>query len=182
MARSAYGGDTALAYVEAYGMPGPRVVPSARWSDGTARCQRPRTPCAPPADEASKGLILRFAPDSLRWGNSHLVARRRPERGRLRRSSRSPRLGLVTNFDDMLSLLRYFPPSAGARLPPQGAPPEERTECVEQLLAETDPNPATPTNEALDQYFRRVALANRRFPMKGARVAHRSGRGVHPAG
>jgi hypothetical protein len=42
---------------------------------------------------------------------------------------------------------------------------------------ETDPNPSTPENEALEQYFTRVAIANERFREEGAGQGWRSDRG-----
>jgi hypothetical protein len=42
---------------------------------------------------------------------------------------------------------------------------------------ESDPNPVTTDNEALDQYFTRVAIANERFREEGVNSGWRSDRG-----
>ena len=66
------------------------------------------------------------------------------------------------------------------------APESERARMWREFYAETDPNNITPENEALNQYFSRIAQANQRFTDEGiARVAHRPRRGVRqprPAG
>lgn len=82
---------------------------------------------------------------------------------------------VVTNYDNLLSLLRYFPqPGWVARL--TEASPEERSGLWREFWAATDPVPETPENEALDQYFTRLAIANERFRDEGPN-AWRSERG-----
>lgn len=82
---------------------------------------------------------------------------------------------VVTNYDNLLSLLRYFPhPSWVARL--TEVTPEERSQLWREFWVATDPIPETPENEALDQYFTRVAIANERFRDEGPN-AWRSERG-----
>ncbi len=82
---------------------------------------------------------------------------------------------VVTNYDNLLSLLRFFPyPQWVARL--RDASPEERSALWREFWVATDPTPETPENEALDLYFTRVAIANERFREEGAN-AWRSDRG-----
>jgi GWxTD domain-containing protein len=73
---------------------------------------------------------------------------------------------VVTNFDDMLNLLRYFPPSP-ALDSLRKASAAERGRLWKAFWKASDPNPATGNNEALDQYVRRVAQANLRFRDEG---------------
>jgi GWxTD domain-containing protein len=47
------------------------------------------------------------------------------------------------------------------------APASERPRLWREFYAETDPNKATPENEALNQYFGRVSAANSRFTDEG---------------
>ena len=47
------------------------------------------------------------------------------------------------------------------------APESERARLWREFYAETDPNPVTPENEALNQYFSRVNSANQRFTDEG---------------
>jgi GWxTD domain-containing protein len=72
----------------------------------------------------------------------------------------------VANLEEIVSLLRYFasPDSLRALL---NAPLEERAERWERFWRRTDPNPVTPENEALDEYFSRLQSANQRFREEG---------------
>jgi GWxTD domain-containing protein len=72
----------------------------------------------------------------------------------------------VATFSDMVSYLRYF--GSPSRL--QGlrdAPPDARAAAWASFLRDTDPDPATPVNEALRDYFGRIAQANVRFREEG---------------
>jgi GWxTD domain-containing protein len=73
---------------------------------------------------------------------------------------------VVTNFDEMLDLLRYF--GQDDRISAlRRAPPAERGRLWREFYAATDPNPGTPENEALNQYFSRITAANQRFKDEG---------------
>ncbi len=68
----------------------------------------------------------------------------------------------VLSFREMLGYLRYF--RAPRQLQPlYDAKPEERGARWATFLRETDPNPSTPQNEALDDYFNRIRDANSLF-------------------
>jgi GWxTD domain-containing protein len=72
----------------------------------------------------------------------------------------------VTTFEDMLGYLRYF--GAPSRLDAlRRAPANGRAAAWAELLRATDPVPATPQNEALRDYFGRIAQANVRFRDEG---------------
>ena len=75
-------------------------------------------------------------------------------------------LWAISNFDDMISLLRFFAP-ADTLHALVNAPPDRRAAAWLQFWRETDPNPLTPENEALDQYFARLRVANQRFSDEG---------------
>ena len=72
----------------------------------------------------------------------------------------------MTNFDEMLDLLRYFGHDQKIDAMKK-APESERARLWREFYAETDPNPVTPENEALNQYFSRVNSANQRFTDEG---------------
>ncbi len=73
---------------------------------------------------------------------------------------------VITNFEEMLSLLRYFDaPRWVDSL--RKAPPAERPTVWREFWKATDPVELTPENEALDDYFHRVQRANVRFPDEG---------------
>jgi len=68
----------------------------------------------------------------------------------------------VLSFNAMLGYLRFF--STPAMLKPlYDAKPDERGARWAAFLRETDPNPSTPQNEALDEYFGRIRDANSIF-------------------
>jgi len=72
----------------------------------------------------------------------------------------------VATFNEMVSYLRYF--GSSARLQAlRDAPPNARAGVWAAFLRETDPDPATPVNEALRDYFGRIAQANARFREEG---------------
>jgi GWxTD domain-containing protein len=71
----------------------------------------------------------------------------------------------VTTFDEMVSYLRYFDEARVAAL--RAAPAAGRAAAWAELLRATDPAPTTPENEALRDYFGRLALANARYREEG---------------
>ncbi|MGH7569552.1 MAG: GWxTD domain-containing protein [Gemmatimonadales bacterium] len=73
---------------------------------------------------------------------------------------------VITNFDDIIGLLRYFEYGDWVtRL--AKAPEAERPALWQEFWRATDPVPLTPENEALEGYFRRVQAANVRFREEG---------------
>ena len=73
---------------------------------------------------------------------------------------------VITNFDEMASLLRYFERQDWVDSL-RRASAERRPEVWHEFWKATDPVPFTPENEALDDYFRRVQAANIRFQDEG---------------
>ena len=73
---------------------------------------------------------------------------------------------VVTNYAEMLNLLRYFDrQDLVGKL--RNAAPERRAEAWRDFWAATDPVPLTPENEALDDYLHRIQIANVRFQEEG---------------
>jgi GWxTD domain-containing protein len=62
----------------------------------------------------------------------------------------------------MVDLLRYFGHEDEIKQLKK-ASAEERPRLWQEFYKNTDPVPATPENEALEQYFGRMAIANQRF-------------------
>jgi GWxTD domain-containing protein len=72
----------------------------------------------------------------------------------------------ITSFDELLSYLRYFvSPQRIQAL--RDAPPEQRAALWTAFWRQTDPTPSTPDNEALRDYFKRIATANSRYREEG---------------
>jgi GWxTD domain-containing protein len=73
----------------------------------------------------------------------------------------------VTNYDNLLSLLRFFPWAPDRLNALRNAKPADRPRLWREFWSATDPVPETGENEALDQYFTRIAIANARFKDEG---------------
>lgn len=160
----AYGSDSAIAFVEAYSLPGPRVVPVRLVTGRDSVVLTDSLHFAGGQDVES--AILRFSPDSFPLGELHMVFGNAPDTTVSAALVSFSSSWVVTNFDDMLSLLRFFPPSR-ALDSLRKAEPAERGARWKAFWKASDPNSATPNNEALDQYVRRVAMANVRFRDEG---------------
>jgi GWxTD domain-containing protein len=159
-----YGADTLLAYIEGYDFPGPAMVPfevtdeqqdviytdSLRFRGG----------------RAVESQVIRLAPDSISLGELKLAVGNGPTRRAVSALVSFSQAWVITNFDEMLDLLRYFgqDPRVNAL---RKAPAAERSRLWRQFYAETDPNKVTPENEALNQYFGRISSANARFTDEG---------------
>jgi len=159
-----FGGDTLLAYVEGYAFPRAQTVPfqvrdahdSLVYSDSLHfRGGRP-----------VESQVIRVAPDSLVLGEMRLIVG--TDAGARRATaivSFTPQW-LVTSYEQMLSLLRYFPSNAYLDSLRHAAP-TERTRLWRQFWKSSDPDPKTPQNEQLDEYFSRLAAANAQIKDEG---------------
>jgi GWxTD domain-containing protein len=162
----AYGGDTLLAYVEGYDFPGPTTVPFSIVSplrDSVIYRDSLHFQGGRPVESQ----VLRLRPDSMALGEMQLVV---GDSAHARSTSAVVSLStawLVTNLDEMLDMLRWFRGHDDAINRVKRAPPEERADAWRRFWQETDPNPSTPENEALNNYFARVAIASQRFRDEG---------------
>jgi len=162
----AYGADTLRFYLEAYGeRPGARWLARALdlggheiWHDTVALAG---------TQELSSG-VAQLAPGVLPVGAGRF------EIGRVGSAAMHTAPFLVsfsdqwaiTNYDQMISLLRYFERQDWVdKL--RHATPDQRPTVWQQFYKATDPVELTPENEALDGYFRRVQIANQRFREAG---------------
>ena len=162
----AYGTDSVRFYLETYGLPAGSALamevddPTGRpvWVD-TARIES-RQPVA--------GRVITVPPSRLTLGRHELkvgivgggVVAAAPFLVAF------SDLWAISNYDDMISLLRYFGPADTLRTLAH-ATPDQRAAAWLQFWRDTDPNPQTPENEALDQYFTRLRAANQRFSDEG---------------
>jgi GWxTD domain-containing protein len=109
--------------------------------------------------------VVRLAPDSVSLGELEIVVGSEPERSASALVSFT-QAWVVTNFEEMLDLLRYF--GEDERIGQmRRAPPGDRARLWREFYEATDPNSGTPENEALNQYFGRVSAANQRFKDEG---------------
>jgi GWxTD domain-containing protein len=159
-----YGADTLLAYIEGYDLAGPTTVPfqvideqqDVIYTDSLRfRGNRP-----------VESQVIRLAPDSISLGELKLVVGTGDTKREVSALVSFSQAWIVTNFDEMLDLLRYFGQDARVSAM-RKAPPGERSRLWREFYAQTDPNPVTPENEALNQYFARISAANSRYTDEG---------------
>ncbi|HEY4320504.1 MAG TPA: GWxTD domain-containing protein [Gemmatimonadales bacterium] len=185
-----YGGDTLVALLEANGLKHPTDLPIQVRDDRDSLVFRSV------AHFAGRGgietFVLRLAPDSAPLGQLEIITGGGGEvhTGSADRLAITPGgdLGhrtsalvsfsgawVVSNFDELLSLLRYF--GQDRRITAmRHARNSDRVALWQDFFKATDPNPSTPENEALDLYFSRIATANERFRESG-RPGWRTDRG-----
>jgi len=156
----AYGGDTLLAYVEGYSFTGPTNVPYEVQDRENEVVFRDSLRFA--GGQEIESQVIRLAPDSQPLGELTIRVGTPPnERSEVALVSFSESW-IVTNFEEMIDLLRYFGHDQQlSRL--KDADEAERPRLWQEFYRETDPNQITPENEALDAYLQRVAMANLRF-------------------
>ena len=165
-----YGGDTLRFYVEAYGMPpGARLTARALDQRGTAVAH---DTVALAGDGRFAAAQFTFRPGDLPVGEGEVEVAAIPPAGNPPSAVRAPFVvsfsdqWAITNFDEMISLLRYFDRQDWVDSL-RKAPADERPGVWRRFYKATDPVALTPENEALDQYFRRVQVANERFRESG---------------
>jgi GWxTD domain-containing protein len=110
--------------------------------------------------------VIRLAPDSISLGELQLVVGSKPAQRTTSALVSFSQAWVITNFDEMLDLLRYFGEDERVNAMRKAAP-SDRSRLWRQFYAETDPNKITPENEALNQYFGRISSANARFTDEG---------------
>lgn len=153
--------DSALVYLESYNPAAPISV-QLRTADGGVAWQGTRTLAARGPHLASGLVTIPLAHADVGIGTIVATA-----------AGSSDTLGTrifvgfgpdlpVLSFQAMLGYLRFFA-TPGILKPLYDAKPEERGARWAAFLRATDPNPSTPQNEALDDYFGRIRDANSTF-------------------
>ncbi len=158
-----YGSDTLLAYVEGYGFTESTTVPFEVLDEQEKPIYNDSLRFRGGREVESQ--VVRLAPDSVSLGELRIVVGTQPERSASALVSFT-QAWVVTNFDEMLDLLRYF--GEDDRIAAmRRAPASERARLWREFYEATDPNSATSENEELNQYFSRVNAANQRFKDEG---------------
>jgi GWxTD domain-containing protein len=155
------GGDTLYLYVEAYRFSGPTKIPV------TVRDEQDslvfRTEIDFTGGKSVEGRIVRLASDAPPLGELTIAVGEGPSARTVQALVSFARGWVVTNYDNLLSLLRFFPYEPGLLNQLRGAKAADRGRLWRQFWELTDPMPETPENEALDRYFTRIAIANDQF-------------------
>lgn len=183
----AYGGDTLLIYVEGNGYTKPADVPVVARDEHDSIILRSTAHFA--GTGKIEGRVIRLAPDSAPLGRLEITVgpdntvhndappgklALAPGGDAIHRTNALVSFSsawIVTNFDDLLSLLRYFGEDRRVEAM-RRAKGTDRTQLWQDFFRATDPIPATPENEALDAYFGRIVIANRRFREPGVAGWH----------
>ena len=159
-----YGADTLLAYIEGYDFPGPTTIPFTVTDEQQEEVYTDSLRFR--GGRPVESQVIRLAPDSISLGELKLAVSSGPAQRSVSAVVSFSQAWVITNFDEMLDLLRYFgqDPRVNAM---RKAPAAERSRLWRQFYADTDPNKATPENESLNQYFGRISSANARFSDEG---------------
>ena len=155
-----YGGDTLLALVEGYNFAGPTVVPFELVDNLDSVITRDTLRFTGAREVESQ--VIRIVPDNQPLGELRI---RVGTDSAVRQTSALVSFSgawILTNYAEMVDLLRYFGHEDEIKQLKK-ASAEERPRLWQEFYKNTDPVPTTPENEALEQYFGRMAIANQRF-------------------
>jgi GWxTD domain-containing protein len=166
-----YGSDTLRFYVEGYGLPADARIVARVVDRADSELWRDTVSIDGGAGRVLGAATLAIGPGQLPVGQASLevTAASGAARGDTARVAFLVSFSnqwVITNFDEMLSLLRYF--DAGNWVDSLRKATAERRPTVWQAFWKaTDPVAITPENEELDDYFKRVQQANTRFADEG---------------
>jgi GWxTD domain-containing protein len=155
------GGDSLTMYVEGYQLPGPALVPVSVRDERDSVVYQGTIPFK--GGRPLEGFVLRVPSDAPPLGELKITVGDGPQAKKATALVSFSRTWVVTNYDNLLALLRYFPWGSDKLNALRNAKPPDRPRLWREFWTATDPIPQTPENEALDQYFTRVAIANERF-------------------
>ena len=160
-----YGSDSIHFYIERYGAPPATIL--ARVVDGTDRELWRDSVRLTGGPELTSGTVV-VAPGYLPVGQAELqtVPAGGGDTTRARFLVSFSNQWVITNFDEMMGLLRYFDRQEWIDSLRHASAPR-RPDLWRDFWKATDPVPITPENEALDDYFQRVQRANARFQDEG---------------
>jgi hypothetical protein len=153
----AFGGDTLLVYLEGVGFHAPTTVPLEVRDERDSVIYHTNINFTGAREIESQAV--RIAPDSAPLGQLEIIVGSGTTMQRNSAVVSFSQNWVVTNFDDMLSLLRYF--GQDARLTAmRKARAGDRITLWREFFHATDPNTQTPENESLDRYFGMLSRAN----------------------
>src|SRR5882762_4207907 len=155
-----YGPDSMRFYVERYGVPpGGRPIVARVVDDANHELWRDSVPLTGGPDVSSATIVV--VPANLPVGQAELQTL--PSSGGDTTRSRFlvsfSNQWVITNFEEMMSLLRYFPRQEWVDSL-RRAPADRRPDVWRDFWQATDPVPMTPENEALDEPDEMLDLSN----------------------
>ena len=157
-----YGGDTLRLYFEAYGVPAGTPLVLRVVDERNAEVWRGTTALS--GNQLLRAAVVRLGPGSLPIGRLRIQGMVAGGRDTVQSMVLVSffEQWVAANFDDVLNMLRYFGAEDAIRAM-RAAPDSARPDLWRKFWQTTDPNPTTPENEALQQYFTRLQSANARF-------------------
>lgn len=159
------GGDSLLMYVEGYQLAGPRQIPVEVRDDRDSVIYLGSIPFQ--GGRPLEAHVVRLASDAPPLGELRVTLGEAGEAKKITALVSFSRSWVVTNYDNLLALLRFFPWAPDRLNALRSAKPGDRPRLWREFWAASDPVPETGENEALDQYFTRIAIANERFKDEG---------------
>jgi GWxTD domain-containing protein len=159
------GSDSLVVYLEAYRLPAARELPIEVRDDRDSVIYRSTVPFA--GGRPIEARVVRLGSEAPPLGQLHIAVGEGAEMRKITALVSFSRGWVVTNYDNLLGLLRYFPWAPDRLNALRNAKPADRPRLWREFWNATDPVPDTPENEALDQYFTRIAIANERFKDEG---------------
>lgn len=159
----AYGGDTLRVYVEGVGYTVPTDVPLEVRDDRDSVIIRRTLHMT--GQREIESFHVDIAPDRTPLGRVELRTGA-DTASRVQAVVSFSQSWVVTNFNDLIDMLKYFGSESRVNAL-RKAKSGDRAQLWREFLQATDPNPATPENEAIESYFARLAYANYRFRDEG---------------
>ena len=159
-----YGGDTLLVYLEGIGFRTPTSVPLEVRDEGNRVIYRTELQFTGTREIESQAIHI--APDSAPLGQLEIVVGSGAAAQRNSAVVSFSQSWVITNFDDLLSVLRFFGEDVRVANM-RKAKASDRPTLWREFYHATDPDPTTPENELLDSYFSLVSIANQRFVGEG---------------
>lgn len=157
-----YAADTLRFYLEGYGLAHGTMASVEALSQSGTIVWRGTVPFSPFG--ALSAASIAIPPDSLPIGELQVVAAVNgvPDTVSIPALVSFSGQWVTANLDEVLSMLRYFGYTNQIDSI-KNATGAERLELWRKFWKETDPVIVTPQNEALDEYFTRLEIANRRY-------------------
>ncbi|MGH7561648.1 MAG: GWxTD domain-containing protein [Gemmatimonadales bacterium] len=159
------GGDSLLMYVEGYRFSSPATVPVEVRDDRDSVIHRSQLSFTGGKDV--EGQVVRLASEAPPLGELRVTVGSGPSAQRATALVSFSRSWVVTSYENLLTLLRYFVWAPDRLNALRSAKPADRPRLWREFWTASDPIPETAENEALDQYFTRIAIANERFSDEG---------------
>lgn len=160
----AHGDDSLSVYVEGYQLQGPTRLPLVATDEVGQEVYRGQVSFA--GGQAVEGATVYLPASTPSLGRLTLTLGTGDAAKQATALVSFSRSWVLTNYDNLIDLLRYFGHESQLSAI-RRAPAGERPALWRQFWLDSDPDPTTPENEALDIYFTRLAIANQRFRDEG---------------